>query len=42
MLVRLGGNGWGYKGYGYVTGNDKDVVVKRYSVSLLEKIATES
>ncbi len=34
-MIRLGGNGWGYKGYGYVDTTDKDIVVKAYSVRLL-------
>ena len=40
-MVRLGGNGWGYKGYGYVNADDKDVIVRKYSVSLLKSIADE-
>lgn len=41
MMVRFGGNGWGYKGYGYVNADDKDIVVAKYSVFLLKSVVNE-
>lgn len=38
-MVRLGGDGWGYKGYGYVSASDSKIVVKKYSVKYLNKMA---
>lgn len=40
-MVRLGGDGWGYKGYGYVSASDSAIVVKKYSVKYLNTALLE-
>ena len=30
--VRLGGLGWGYKGYGYISADNDELIVKKYMV----------
>ena len=36
VTLRLGGNGWGYKGYGHVD-VDSNIIVKSYSVEFLDQ-----
>jgi hypothetical protein len=34
VTVRHVGNGWGYKGTGYIDTSDKDIIVRAYSVKI--------